>query len=160
MCKYCCNIFKYHVFLFMKKNTGKLPLTYHISFANDLLKSALQKRLKASGLNITAGQLAVLRLLSTQPEGVSMQFISTQSCRDNSAVSRIIDTLQKKHYVQRVPSKTDRRIKTICMSELGLDVFTKASEIAKQHVAKAINGISENETSQLIETLTKIQNNL
>jgi len=144
----------------MKKYTGKLPPTYHISLTYERLKSALQKKLKASGLNITAEQLAVLRLLSTQNECVSMQFISTQIFRDNSAVTRIIDTLEKKSYVQRVPSITDRRIKTICMSELGLDVFTKASKIAKQHVAKAMNGISENETSQLIETLTKIQNNI
>jgi len=141
------------------KKKPEAPPTYHISLTYDLLKSALQGRLRSNNLNITAEQLAILRLLS-QHDCVSIKFISEQTFRDSSTVTRIIDNLEKNNLLNRVPSKADRRVKHICISELGKRTYTKAAEIAKEHVASAMKDISSTDIDHLINTLNQIQNNL
>ena len=41
------------------------------------------------------------------------ELILQLSLRDNSAITRIIDVMEKKEYLQRTVSQTDRRVKYI-----------------------------------------------
>jgi DNA-binding MarR family transcriptional regulator len=83
--------------------------TYHISHTANILKTALKKRLQASGCDITPEQLAVLRLLYAQSETVSMYFISDHTFRNHSSVTRIINNLEKNEFVMRTTSDSDKR---------------------------------------------------
>jgi len=139
---------------------AKKPSTYHIALTANLLKTALQKRLVSAGLAITPEQMAVLKLLSTRQECVSMKFISQHTFRDSSAVSRLIDTLEKKKLLERTSNSVDRRIKMICISEKGTQVFKKAGAIAKEHVTQSLQGINKADRDRLIQTLIQIENNL
>ncbi len=142
----------------MKKNTSAPP-TYHISLTYDLLKTALQKRLKESGLNITAEQLGILKLLS-QHDCVSIGSISEHTFRNSSTVTRMIDNLVKNKLVQRVASKSDRRVKHICLSDTGKEIYLRAAEVANQHVTSAMRGIPETDIDNLTNILNNIQSNL
>ena len=144
----------------MNETSNNLIPTYLLSLTYELLKSALQRRLKINDLNITVEQLGILRILFIQKQCVSMQFISDHARRDNSAITRIIDNLEKKEYIDRTLSKTDRRVKHICISKPGIKIYKKASKVANQHVSEAMIGISRNETEHLINILVKIQHNL
>jgi DNA-binding MarR family transcriptional regulator len=141
-------------------NKPAKPLTYHISLTASLLKTALHKRLRNNNLDVTPEQLAVLSLLSKQQDCVSMQFISQNTFRDSSAVTRLIDTLEKKELLRRVPSTTDRRIKNICLTEKGRQIFETASVVAEEHVKQSLANIEESECTRLVKALLEIQNNL
>lgn len=136
------------------------PSTYHIALTASLLKTALQKRLVSTGLAITPEQMAVLKLLNNQQECVSMKFISQHTFRDSSAVSRLIDTLEKKKLLERTSNSVDKRIKMICITEKGSQVYKQASTIAKKHVKQSLQGIDEADSDRLIQTLIQIENNL
>ena len=144
----------------MNETSNNLSPTYLLSQTYELLKSALHRRLRINDLNITVEQLGILRILFIQKHCVSMQFISDHARRDNSAITRIIDNLEKKEYIDRTLSKTDRRVKHICISKPGIKIYKKASKVANQHVSEAMIGISHNETEHLINILNKIQHNL
>jgi len=141
------------------KVKSTLPPTYHIALTYDLLKSALQDRLRSNNLDVTVEQLAILRLLS-QHDCISIKSISEHTFRDSSTVTRIIDNLEKKKLLERVPSEDDRRVRHICLTETGKEIYTKASEIAKSHVANAMKGIGTGDIEHLINILNQIQYNL
>ena len=89
-----------------------------------------------------------------------MKFISQHTFRDSSAVSRLIDTLEKKSLLERTSTSVDRRIKLICITEKGSQVFKQASTIAKEHVTRSLQGVDEADRNRLIQLLIQIENNL
>ena len=134
--------------------------TYHISQTASILKTALVKHLQASGLDITPEQLAVLRLLYAQSETVSMHFISDHTFRDHSSVTRIINNLEKKGFVMRTASDSDKRKQCIGISETGLQVFMKASKVAELHMTQAMKGISSKDQKAIVKAMNLIIENL
>ena len=134
--------------------------TYHISHTANILKTALKKRLQASGCNITPEQLAVLRLLNAQSETVSMHFISDHTFRDHSSVTRIIKNLEKNEFVIRTDSDSDKRKQCIGISETGRQVFMKASNVAELHVKQAMKGISSKDQKAIVNVMNLINENL
>ncbi len=72
--------------------TQAVSPTYHISQTASILKTALKKRLQASGCDITPEQLGVLRLLYAQSETVSMNirsyFPGSFKCNQDHQYSR------------------------------------------------------------------------
>jgi len=141
-------------------DTTNMPPTYNISYTCTLLKTALQRRLSAGGLKITAEQLAVLRFLHTQKDCVSMHVISDNLFRDNSTITRLADSLEKRNLIERVSSKSDRRVINVCLSKQGREIYSKASRLAEEHVQFAMRDISEHEIEHLSNVLSKIQMNL
>lgn len=160
LCAYATNVVICYPLQLTMNQKSKKPLTYHISLTANLLKTALQKRLVSAGLDVTPEQMAVLKLLSTRQECVSMKFISEHTFRDSSAVSRLIDTLEKKKLLERTSNSVDKRIKMICISEKGSQVFKQASAVAKEHVTQSLQGVDEADRDKLIQILIQIGNNL
>ncbi len=142
----------------MKVKSTPSP-TYRFAHTYSLLKSALQDRLRSNNLDVTVEQLAILRLLS-QHDCISIKSISEHTFRDSSTATRIIDNLEKKKLLVRVPSEDDRRVRHICLSEKGKEIYAKASEIAKSHVANALKGIGTGDIEHLINLMNQIQYNL
>lgn len=160
LCAYATNVVICHPLQLTMNQKSQKPSTYHIALTASLLKTALQKRLVLAGLDVTPEQMAVLKLLSNHQECVSMKFISEHTFRDSSAVSRLIDTLEKKKLLERTSNSVDGRIKMICISEKGTQIFKKAGAIAKEHVTQSMKGINDADRDKLIQILIQIENNL
>lgn len=85
-----------------------------------------------------------------------VQKISETLSIPSGSITYVVDKLEKKGFVQRQPSPTDRRASNVVLTEKGNELF---DEIFPQHVetiSKNLSFISNEEKEQLIELLKKI----
>ena len=75
-----------------------------------------------SGLDISMDQWIVLGPI-WENEGISHKEISEYCLKDKTSVTKIIDTLEKKNLVVRVPDQLDHRVKRVVLSNKGKELF-------------------------------------
>ncbi len=112
-----------------------------------------------SGLDISMDQWIVLGPI-WENEGISHKEISEYCLKDKTSVTRIIDTLEKKNLVVRVPDQLDHRVKRVVLSNKGKELFLQAIPIMELTRDELRDGITEQDIESLRSVLTKIYNNL
>lgn len=107
-----------------------------------------------SCFGITPQQFNILRILKGQnTKGISATEIKSRMLDRNSDVSRLLDRLEKKDFVRRQASASDRRATDVFITERGLDVL---SEIGRgQKRIDNIISLSEAEAELLSNLLDK-----
>jgi DNA-binding MarR family transcriptional regulator len=133
--------------------------TYHIGLTGLLSRKAFNAFLQKEDLSITPEQVGILNILKEEGT-ISMQELSQFSSRDNSAITRIIDNLEKAKLVKRKKFKSDRRKFKLLITDDGLTVLNEANQIGKIYVETVTRGLTSSEINQMISVLTKIRNNI
>src|SRR5690606_32296130 len=106
--------------------------------------------------DITTSQMSVLRQLDTKT-GVRFTALSKRILRSKSAVTRLIDQLEAKQYVQRVDDPHDRRAQGVLLTEAGAKA---RAEINKKHTESLnwrFNALEAEEQLQLAELMDKLR---
>jgi len=116
-------------------------------------------KFKEANLGVTVEQWTVLSCLWEQDK-VTQQKLSEITFRDNPSMTRLIDNLEKRDLVVRVPDLTDRRANLIHLTQKGIDLEQRATEIVDCTVDKALDGFSEEEISVCRNVMKKILTNL
>ncbi|HPD95712.1 MAG: MarR family transcriptional regulator [Bacteroidales bacterium] len=140
---------------------GHFRNEYHKGFINlrytvNLLSYEFMQSLKMRG--ITEQQYNVLRILrgfrSEAP--VSIGFIKERMLDRNSDVSRIVDKLYAKGLVNRTENKTDRRQKSVEITETGLQLLDNMFD-CESKVDTLLSKLSSDEVNRLNDLLDKIR---
>ena len=104
--------------------------------------------------HITLMQALTLCLLEpNQP--VPMKSLSAFMSCDPSNITGIVEQLVIEGLVERKESAHDRRVKTVTLTEKGLDLRDKFLEITTSTRLPHLDRLSEEETNQLIAILEK-----
>tara|TARA_B100001146_G_C16168211_1_gene428814 strand:- start:845 stop:1294 length:450 start_codon:yes stop_codon:yes gene_type:complete len=111
------------------------------------------------GLDISQDQWMVLGPI-WKNEGISQKDISEYCGKDKTSVTRIIDTLEKKNIVVRVPDQLDNRVKRVVLSNKGKELFLNVMPVIEQTRDELRSGISDKEIESLKTVLTKLYRNL
>jgi len=130
--------------------TGKISTAINRTF----LRSFAQE-----GIDITTEQWSVLACL-WKKDSVTQQTLCMLTSKDKPSMTRLIDNLEKRSLVQRMPDKSDRRNNLIHLTQAGLALQTKATEIVQNIAAKTLNNITEDEMNVSRVVLKKIMANL
>ncbi|MBP1638520.1 MAG: transcriptional regulator, MarR family [Bacteroidetes bacterium] len=130
--------------------TGKVSTAINRTF----LRSFAQE-----GIDITTEQWSVLACL-WKKDCVTQQTICTLTSKDKPSMTRLIDNLEKRNLVQRMPDKNDRRNNLIHLTQAGSALQTKATEIVQSIATKTLNNITEDELNVSRIVLKKIMENL
>ncbi|MER3317784.1 MAG: MarR family transcriptional regulator [Allomuricauda sp.] len=109
--------------------------------------------------NITIDQKLILQYLNDHPE-LSQNEIAELVFKDNASLTRMIDLMVQKGFLQRSINPEDRRRFKIELTRKGKEVLEKLTPIIVENRKKAFEGISEEELTQLKQTLNKIVSNL
>ena len=117
--------------------------------ASTAIARRLQKKLNASGLNITIEQWSVLYHLWKQ-EGISQQELCNATFRDKPSITRLVDNLEKLNLVKRVPSETDRRINLIYLTKQGQKLEEETMQMADQTLNEALDELPEEQKQVFI----------
>ena len=112
-----------------------------------------------SGIDISMDQWLVLGPIWGK-EGISQKEISEYCLKDKTSVTKIIDTLEKKNIVVRVPDQLDHRIKRVVLSNKGKKLFLEVIPIMELTRNQLREGITEKEVELLRSVLSKIYKNL
>jgi DNA-binding MarR family transcriptional regulator len=104
--------------------------------------------------NITMMQALTLCLLEPG-QSVPMKSLSTFMSCDPSNITGIVEQLVTEGLVERKESTVDRRVKTVTITDKGLQLRDKFLEITTSTRLPHLDQLSEGETEQLITILEK-----
>ena len=111
------------------------------------------------GVNITTEQWSILACL-WQKDKVTQQALCTLTLKDKPSMTRLIDNLEKRNLVIRVADHNDRRINLIHLTDAGMTLQAKATEIVQKIASKTLNNITDEELNICRSVLKKIMTNL
>ncbi len=117
-----------------------------------------QNEFNKAGYDITIDQSLVLKALLDYPNN-NQQEISEIVFKDNASLTRIIDLLIKKKFLERKLHIQDRRRFALSLTNEGLDLLKNLEPISKRNRLKALRKISEQQKEELTELLNTIINN-
>ena len=119
----------------------------------------LQKKLNATGLNITIEQWSVLYHLWKQ-DGLSQQELCNATFRDKPSITRLVDNLEKLGLVKRVPSETDRRINMIYITKQAQKLQEQTMALAEDTLNEALTKVPSENIEVCKEVLQIVYDNL
>ena len=145
----------------MSNNQFKRGELYSVinGMASTAVARRLQKNFRLSGLEITIEQWSVLYHLWKQ-DGLSQQELCNRTFRDKPSITRLLDNLEKQKLVKRMPSKDDRRINLVCLTESAKLLQDKTIELANQTMDEALVGVGKNEIEIVKQVFQKVYDNL
>ena len=135
-------------------------------FKNEYHKLIVNIKLTSSRINevmhevmclhdLTSTQYNVLRILRGQNQkAVSIGLIKGRMIERNSDMSRIIDRLAKKNFIERNENKADRRQKDVRISDAGLKVLAEIDN-TEDSIMNLLGHLSEDEVVTLNNLLDK-----
>jgi DNA-binding MarR family transcriptional regulator len=127
--------------------------------ASTAIARRLQKKLNASGLNITIEQWSVLYHLWKQ-DGISQQELCNATFRDKPSITRLVDNLEKLNLVKRVASENDRRINLIYLTKQAQKLQEETMVLAEATLNEALETVSAEKIDVCKEVLQIVYDNL
>ena len=124
-----------------------------------VIKQDLTRRFREKGIDITPEQFALLSTLAEKGE-LAQKELATHTFKDAPTVSRIIDLLAKKGWINRVSDKEDRRKYVLSLTNQGRSVFDAASPVVHQAREIGWRGLNENDYQQLTSILERVVVNI
>lgn len=132
---------------------------YQITKLTLLMGKAFGRSLRKNKIDLTPEQLQILGLL-VEKGNCAMQKIADELVVDNSAITRIVDTLEKKKFVKRTVSKEDRRVRLVGITKTGKAEGIKTLRLSELYNEKLGEGIGEGEFANFVKVLQKMRNNV
>jgi DNA-binding MarR family transcriptional regulator len=117
------------------------------------------KELTRNGINLTPEQYLVMDIL-WDAEVMSQQAIADIIQKDKNSVTKFIDSLEKKGLVYRQVNKTDRRVNNIVVSEEGMKLKAKTTEVAIGMMRNVLKNIKEEDLMALDKVMNQIKENI
>ena len=135
-------------------NLGMLIRTAHNSMTEKFVQNVYH-----SGLNISMDQWMILGPI-WQLESPSQKDLGEICLRDKPTITRIIDSLEDKSLVVRVPDQIDHRIKRVILTNAGKQLFYDVLPIMERTREEVRGDIPEEEIEIFKNVLSKIIKNL
>jgi DNA-binding MarR family transcriptional regulator len=123
------------------------------------LAKQLQRRFNKAGHAVTAEQWVPLMILWRR-DGLSQQEIADATDKDKTTITRLVNVMEKRDLVVRVPDKKDRRQKLIYLTNKGRALEHDLMAIASDTLSSAIQGIEREHLAICEDVLEKIRDNL
>lgn len=107
--------------------------------------------------NISWQQFNILRILrGMYPKPASVKLLTERMIDKMSNASRLVEKLKIKGYVERTECDEDRRRVDVRITELGLDILEKASQLMEENLDDGMK-ITVEEAQVLNEILDKMR---
>ena len=131
----------------------------YINIVNCSLIKYFAKELSRNDINLTPEQYLVMDIL-WDAEVMSQQAIADIIQKDKNSVTKFIDSLEKKGLVYRQVNKTDRRVNNIVVSEEGMKLKVKTTEVAIGMMRNVLKNIKEEDLMALDKVMNQIKENI
>ncbi|MFA6676164.1 MAG: MarR family transcriptional regulator [Bacteroidales bacterium] len=139
--------------LLIKKVGVYLNLT-HFKFKNTVYNA-----FKYHNLDITPEQFLLIDSL-WDVDAVSQQTVANFMHKDKNSITRLIDALEKKGFINRIADQQDRRNKLVKLTDKTRSLEGEITDAATQAVEYITKNISDKELDQFVCTMIKMANNI
>jgi len=121
----------------------------------DLLVKRISSLLQPFNLSPASG--LVLSILANSASPLPPYKIADRLIISRPTVTGLIDSLEQRGYVKRIPHLSDRRMLLIELTDSGREVANTFRPIVHQHQKVWMRALSEKEQLQLIDSLHRLQ---
>jgi len=133
-------------------------LTYHITKTGNILRQLTAKRLKEAGIDLTPEEAVLMnQLWDKSPQTVSE--LGAWSVKDPSTVTRQIDGLVKKGYLQRNHGESDRRKVFVSLTTAGRKLEKDFQKTGISNLDQDLAHFSKKDLYNMLDSLMKIRSN-
>lgn len=130
-----------------------------LNIAHNGVKQRMSEAFRKGGFRLSPEQFLVMDTL--WDEGVlSQQQIADITMRDKNSIVKLIDGLEKKKLVRRVPNPNDRRQNLIEVTERSKAIRDKVNALALQSVSEIVDDIPAQNLKIFVKTLSDMEKNI
>ena len=130
----------------------------HLDITVKAIKQDIIRTFKQEGIDITPEQWTILNMV--EEDQVTQRDLADASFKDAPTVSRIIDLLEAKGYLNRKADKSDRRRFVIGITNSGKKILEKSSPIIYNARKRGWRGLSNDDFEDLKRILDRIYSNI
>ncbi len=135
------------------KTNLALKTLYSIGLANNTISNSTHTYIKTTGLNPT--QYAIVDILGHNGPMKISEIYNMMLIKSGNK-TMILDSIEKKGYIRRVFSKSDRREIIIELTSAGQKFFTQNYKAYGEFVEKTLSVLTQSEQKELLALLGKI----
>ncbi len=139
-------------------NFETLPL-YWVNRLSAISRRELGLRFKAAGHDVSPEEWAILLLLWRE-DSQNPGEMSARTVRDPTTMTRLIDGMVRKGFVERRADTSDRRRSNICLTQMGRGLEPALISLAKPMIESGMAGISEEDLKTTVQVLAKMVANM
>ncbi|MFA7467298.1 MAG: MarR family transcriptional regulator [Desulfotomaculaceae bacterium] len=132
-------------------------LGFIICHADLKMKNNLLRKIKA--FNMTTEQWMIMNRLFEE-SGISQKELAERTLKDQAALTRTLDRMEKKGLIKRQISPHDRRSFLVYLTDAGMALRNQIVPIAVECIEEAVKGFTEAEVKTLETLLTRLTANL
>jgi len=142
------------------KNTEKLNniIFYGLDKAIRSYRQFAQRNITKAGFDITIDQWLVLKTLQENPEA-TQQELAISAFKDFASVTRMIELLVTKNYLNRSPHASDKRRFHLAITDNGREILKAIQPIIISNRTTALEGIDNEEIDLLNVVLSRLVEN-
>ncbi|NNE54539.1 MAG: MarR family transcriptional regulator [Flavobacteriales bacterium] len=122
----------------------------------DLFVSAA---LSQQGVNLTRKQMICMKILEEHGP-LPQSELAFLTDRDKTSLTRLINSMEKKNVVARIPSETDKRVNLVHLTTSGRKLLAKTAPIMVKMVKKLESSITKEDREAFKRVLKQIHQNI
>lgn len=119
----------------------------------------LARRFKGAGIDVTPEQFGVLARLSVE-QGMNQARLAERMLKDRPNMTRILNQLERRGYIERRADNSDKRIFRIYLTEKGFEAGKELMPIFEQHLDELLEGIPGRGQKSTCQILKRIVGNI
>ena len=123
------------------------------------LKQFIASKLRQENVPLTPEQFLLIDLLWNQGP-MSQQQLADQMQKDKNSVTKLVDAIERKGFVNRQQNASDRRSNTLVITEKAVALRDTAKQKGISILDEMLVGISEDELRSFLVTLGKLNRNM
>jgi DNA-binding MarR family transcriptional regulator len=121
--------------------------------------AVLRRCFQTAGYDLTPEQWAVLARLKEQ-QGMNQSQLGEKLLKDRHNMTRILNVLEKRGYIERRGDSTDKRVYRIFLTPEGKTIQDEMGSVVVSHRARMLDGLGREELSTARDILKQIVKNL
>lgn len=133
-------------------------IAYLVGRTSRSIMKRLTNKFSAAGFDVSYEQWSILVHLYRR-DGQTQQELANIAVKDKAAITRLLNVLEKKNMVLRIPDRTDKRSKLVYLTHKAKEFKTDLIDIVEDLLKEAEQGIEPGDIIQCRATLNKIFTN-
>jgi len=133
-------------------------IAYLVGRTSRSIMKRLTNKFATAGFDVSYEQWSILVHLYRK-DGQTQQELANIAVKDKAAITRLLNVLEKKNIVLRIPDRNDKRSKLVYLTNKAKEFKTDLLAIVEDLLAEAEQGIQPDEIVQCRVILNKIFSN-
>jgi len=134
-------------------------IAYLVGRTSRSIMKRLTNKFSTAGFDVSYEQWSILVHLYRK-DGQTQQELANIAVKDKAAITRLLNVLEKKNIVLRIPDRTDKRSKLVYLTHRAKEFRTDLIAIVEELLEEAEQGIEPDEIIRCRATLNKIFTNM